>query len=197
MKKMSQAQPKQPTLYVFFGLIASGKSTLAELFAQNQGVPYYNTDRVRKELAGIAANEHRADGMDGMDSMGQGIYTPEWSERTYQTMLDRAAQDCNQGAKGAVLDGSYSKVVDRHNVSELAVSLDAKIHFFLCSCSEQETQRRLAQRAKDPNAVSDGRWEIFIQQREQFEQPDELSPHQITRIDTEAEPEKLLQELFI
>lgn len=188
---MSQEQPKQPTLYVFFGLIASGKSTLAELFAQNQGVPYYNTDRVRKELAGIAANEHRSDGM------GQGIYTPELSEQTYQTMLDRAVEDCNQGAMAVVLDGSYSKVIDRHNVSELATSLDATIHFFLCSCSEQETQRRLAQRAKDPNAVSDGRWEIFIQQREKFEQPDELSPHQITLIDTEAEPEKLVQELFI
>lgn len=190
---MSQEQPKQPTLYVFFGLIASGKSTLAELFAQSQELPYYNTDRIRKELAGRAANEHRPDGMDGM---GQGIYTPEWSKRTYQTMLDRAVQDCRQGAKGVVLDGSYSKVADRHNVRELAASLDAKIHFFLCSCSEQETQRRLAQRAKDPNAVSDGRWEIFIQQREQFEQPDELSPHQITRIDTEAEPEKLVQKLL-
>jgi predicted kinase len=178
---------ERPTLYIFFGLIASGKSTLAELFAKNQELPYYNTDRVRKELAGIAVNERRPDGM------GQGIYTPEFTQKTYQTMLNRAAQDCKQGAVGAVLDGSYSTVSDRHKVNELANSLDARIHFFLCSCSEQETQRRLALRAQDPHAVSDGRWEIFVRQREKFEQPDELGSRQIRYIDTEAEPEKLLE----
>ncbi|MCI5141266.1 MAG: hypothetical protein D3909_05980 [Candidatus Electrothrix sp. ATG1] len=177
----------QPTLYIFFGLIASGKSTLAELFAEAQGFPYYNTDRVRKELAGIALNERRPDGMD------QGIYTPAFTEKTYQAMLERAAQDFSKGATGVVLDGSYSKATDRHKVNELASSLNARTLFFLCSCSEQETQRRLALRAKDPNAVSDGRWEIFIQQREKFEHPDELSPPQITYIDTEAEPKKLLR----
>lgn len=179
----------QPTLYVFFGLIASGKSTLAELFAATHDLPYYNTDRVRKELAGIAANERRPDGM------GQGIYTPEFSEKTYQTMLDSASQDFNKGATGVVLDGSYSKATDRHKVSEFAHSLGTRIRFILCSCSEQETQRRLALRAQDPNAVSDGRWEIFVRQREKFEQPDELSPHQLTRIDTEAEPHELLRHL--
>ena len=180
---------EQPTLYVFFGLIASGKSTLAELFAATQCFPYYNTDRVRKELAGIAANERRPDGM------GQGIYAPEFSKRTYQTMLDSAAQDFNKGATGVVMDGSYSKAMDRQKVSELASALDVQILFIFCSCSEQETQRRLALRAQDPNAVSDGRWEIFVQQRTTFEQPDELPPHQIIHIDTEAEPQELLRHL--
>ena len=55
------------TIYIFFGLIASGKSTLAELFAAAHHFPYYNTDRVRKELAGLAANERRPDGL------GQGL----------------------------------------------------------------------------------------------------------------------------
>jgi len=178
---------ERPTLYIFFGLIASGKSTLAELFAQKQGLPYYNTDRVRKELAGIAANERRPDGM------GQGIYTPEFTEKTYQALLGRAILDCKQGATGVVLDGSYSTATDRHKVNEVANALGAQTRFFLCSCSEQETQRRLALRAQDPNAVSDGRWEIFVQQKKKFEQPDELAPQQITCIDTEEKPENLLR----
>ncbi|WP_339135395.1 MAG: AAA family ATPase [Candidatus Electrothrix sp. GW3-4] len=178
---------EQPTLYVFFGLIASGKSTLAELFATSHSFPYYNTDKVRKELAGIAANERRPDGM------GQGIYTPAFTERTYQTMLDRAVQDFNKGAAGVVLDGSYSKAADRHKVNKLASARDARPLFFLCSCSEQETQHRLAIRAQDPDAVSDGRWEIFVQQKKSFEEPDELPPHQLTSIDTEADPQELLR----
>ena len=176
----------QPTLYVFFGLIASGKSTLADLFAAEHGLPYYNTDRVRKELAGLAANERRPDGM------SQGIYTPEFSERTYQTMLDRATEDFRQGGTGVVLDGSYSKATDRRRVNELANALQIRVMFFLCSCSEQETQRRLALRAQDPDAVSDGRWEIFVQQRAKFEQPDELPPQQLAYLDTEAAPQELL-----
>ena len=155
-------------------------------FAAEQDFPYYNTDRVRKELAGLAANERRPDGMD------QGIYTPAFSERTYQAMLDRAADDFRQGITGVVLDGSYSKAADRHRVNKLATTLQASVLFFLCSCSEQETQRRLALRAQDPNAVSDGRWEIFVQQRAKFEQPDELPPQQLLRIDTEANPQELL-----
>ncbi|MCI5159195.1 MAG: hypothetical protein D3906_12350, partial [Candidatus Electrothrix sp. AUS1_2] len=93
---------------------------------------------------------------------------------------------------GVVLDGSYSKATDRQKVIELAKALQVRIHFFLCFCSEQETRRRLALRAKDPDAVSDGRWEIFVQQRAKFEQPDELPPQQRSYIDTEAEPKKLL-----
>ncbi|MCW5210824.1 AAA family ATPase, partial [Desulfobulbus sp. N3] len=125
--------------------------------------------------------------------MGQGIYTPEFSEKTYQTMLDSAAQNFNTDARGVVLDGSYSKATDRQKVCELANALTIQILFILCSCSEQETQRRLALRAQDPNAVSDGRWEIFVQQRTTFEQPAELPPHQIIHIDTEAEPQELLR----
>lgn len=179
----------QQIIYIFFGLIASGKSTLAELFAAKHSFPYYNTDRVRKELAGIAATERRADGM------GQGIYSTAFTEKTYQAMLSRATQDQHKGAAGVVLDGSYSREADRQKVRELENSLGRRTVFILCSCSDQETKRRLDLRAQDPNAISDGRWEIFAQQKEKFEPPAELSSNQqqLVCIDTEAEPKQLLQ----
>ncbi len=177
-------------IFIFFGLIASGKSTLAELFADARHLPCYNTDRVRKELAGLAANERRPDGM------GQGIYTPEFTEKTYQAMLDQAKKDVQQGADGVVLDGSYSKLADRKKVIELANSLsDVDTFFILCTCSDKEVKRRLNLRAKDPNAVSDGRWDIFVKQKTQFETPDELPANRFFHLDTEEEPEILLQRL--
>ncbi|MCW5205377.1 AAA family ATPase [Desulfobulbus sp. F5] len=181
--------PSKPTMYVFFGLIASGKSTLAELFAAERDLPYFNSDRVRKELAGIAPTERRP------ADMGEGIYTPELSAKTYQTMLDRAEQAVQNGAAGVVLDGSYSIAKGRSAVRTLAESLGVTTLFILCACSEAETKRRLALRASDPNAVSDGRWEIFVRQREQFEQPDELPPEMLLRLNTEAEPEALLRQI--
>ncbi len=176
-------------IYVFFGLIASGKSTLAELFAGKHGLPCYNTDRVRKELARIDPTERRP------DRMNQGIYTPQFTQKTYQAMLDRAAEDLQQGAGSVVLDGSYSTLADRDKVVKLAKSSVAEPLFILCGCSDEEVKRRLELRAQDPNAVSDGRWEIYIKQKEKFIFPDELPENQRILLDTEAEPEQLLAQL--
>lgn len=175
------------TLYIFFGLIASGKSTLAELFAATYCFPYYNTDRIRKELVGIAATERRP------DAMGKGIYRPEFTEKTYQVMSARVTQSLHNGAAGVVLDGSYSRKADRQKVRDLADSFGALALFILCSCSDRETRRRLDLRAEDPNAVSDGRWEIFVQQKEKFEPPDELPSQLLLHLDTEAAPADLLK----
>lgn len=174
---------------VFFGLIASGKSTLAEAFARQQNFPSYNTDRVRKELAGLEAGDRKPDGFQ------QGIYTSEFSRRTYQALLDRATADIRAGAAGVVLDGSYNRRAERDQVRQLAVDLQAPCTFVLCQCGEEEVQRRLAERARDPRAVSDGRWEIYLTQKEKFEAPVEVSAKDLIVLDTEAPVAELLAEL--
>jgi len=173
-------------ILVFFGLIASGKSTLAEAFAHRRGMLYLNTDRVRKELAGIAATERRP------DEHGQGIYNREYTEKTYQAMLDAASGELQQG-KSIVLDGSYSSRAERARVLECGNRNGAKVCFILCHCSEEETRRRLELRARDPLAVSDGRWDIYLKQKKTFEHPDELTGDQLLILDTEAELEQLLE----
>jgi predicted kinase len=179
----------EPMLYVFFGLIASGKSFLAEHFAAECGLTSFNSDRIRKELAGIAPTERCP------ATLGEGIYSPELTLMTYQTMLDRAEQALQNRAAGVILDGSYSIATGRNEVRKLAERLGAKPFFVLCTCSEEETKRRLALRAKDPNAVSDGRWEIFVRQRECFEQPDELPSEMLMRLNTEADQKHLLTKI--
>lgn len=176
-------------IVVFFGLIASGKSTLAENFARQQGLPYYNTDRVRKELAGLAAAARRPDGFQ------QGIYTSEFSRRTYQTLLDRAAADIRAGRDGVVLDGSYHRRTERDGVRRLAAELKVPCTFVLCQCGEEEVKRRLAERARDPQAVSDGRWEIYLTQKERFEAPAEVPAADLITMNTEAAVAELLAEL--
>ncbi len=169
-------------------MIASGKSTLAEKFAESENMEYLNTDRVRKELAGIEATQHQS------EDPGQGIYSPAFTERTYATMLARAADGLGRG-KGVVLDGSYSRRRDRAAVLACGWHEKVPVRFILCSCSDTEVKRRLEMRARDPLAVSDGRWEIYLRQKESFEPPDELAPDQLLRLDTEAEPDFLLQRI--
>jgi len=169
-------------IVVFFGMIASGKSTLAERFADRHDLLYLNTDRVRKELAGLAATERRPDGI------GQGIYTAEFTRRTYSAMLERARVELARG-RGVVLDGSYADRQERARVIDCA-GLAAR--FILCTCSDEIVRRRLAIRSRDPQAVSDGRWEIYLHQKESFIWPDELEPSQLLLLDTEDTPDHLL-----
>lgn len=175
-------------MVVFWGMTASGKSTLGRVWASRHQAPYYNTDRIRKELAGLRAEEKRP------DAVGRGIYSPAFSVKTYQTMLDRASRDFALGVRLVVLDGSYGRRADRDLVRSMATAAGARCVFFLCLCGEQEARRRLSVRARDPEAVSDGRWEIYLHQQQTFELP-EAGEGDCIRLHTEQPVEALMQRL--
>lgn len=170
---------------VFFGMTASGKSTLSRAWAERCGAVYYNTDRVRKELAGLQPIDRRPDGV------GQGIYTAAFTEKTYASMLDRASDDFAKGAEMVVLDGSFSRRSDRDQVRRLAADRGLRCVFVFCTCSDAEVQRRLAVRARDPEAVSDGRWEIYLHQKKTFDLPGASEERYLT-LNTEQGIEAML-----
>lgn len=180
--------PKPPRLYIFFGLIASGKSTLAEAWAKAIGANYYNSDRIRKELAGLAVNAPQ------QESFNAGIYTSEFSKKTYDALLNRAEADLSHN-RTVVVDGSYQAKSERSRLLDVVRQQDTTALFVLCRCPEELMKERMAQRALDPMAVSDGRWEIYLQQKARFEQPDELTTTEIIAIDTSAPVATLLNRL--
>lgn len=177
---------RRPVLYVFFGLIATGKSTLAAAWAEQRGLAYANSDVIRKELAGLRPKGEPCDQLltgTRPEAPDQGIYTPEFSRKTYDELLRRAEAELGQG-RDMVLDASYLDRAERERVVALAAQTGANLRFILCDCSDQVKQERLALRARDPQAVSDGRWEIYLRQREKFQPPSELPPDHLITIDT-------------
>ena len=175
-------------LYVFFGMIATGKSTLASAWARHKHLQYYNSDLVRKELAGINPAKSQRDTID------TGIYTKEFSQKTYKALLGKAETQLQQG-DSVILDASYQYASDRQNVRDLAKNLHCQVYFIFCQCSEIEMKLRMSKREQDPAAVSDGRWEIYLKQKQRFEPPDELADSELITIDTQAPLENLLEEL--
>jgi len=171
------------------GLIASGKSTLARGLAKEFSLPYFNTDIVRKELAGKAPESRQG------SPLNQGIYTPEFTRMTYDGLLDHARRELSRN-QSVVLDGSYHKSSERQRVLQCAAECGASLFFILCQCDDEETQRRLAARARNPKAVSDGTWEIYQRQKERFEFPDKLSAASLIVFDTEGSASLLLQKLI-
>jgi hypothetical protein len=179
---------RPPEVWVFFGLIASGKSYLAEAWAVRHGFAHLNSDRIRKELAGPAALSGRG------APPNQGIYTPEFSRRTYDELLQRAAAPLAAG-QSVLLDASYQSRAERDLVRNWAAGLSAQVYFVQCICPEEEVKRRLGLRAADPDAASDGRWEILQVQKSRFECPDELAGAQLVTLTTDRPVGVLMAEL--
>jgi predicted kinase len=169
-------------------MIATGKSTLAQAWARHKQMRSYNSDLVRKELAGISLTDSRRQTIDA------GIYSRDFSRKTYRALLERAEAGLQQG-ESVILDASYQFARDRKDLKALAKNLNCQVYFILCQCSEVEMKRRMDERARDPAAVSDGRWEIYLKQKKRFEPPDELAAPELIIIDTQAPLEDLLEEL--
>lgn len=177
-------------LIVFFGMTASGKSFLAKEWARRHGYQYCNTDVIRKELAARTFPKQLDEG--GMD---QGIYSPGFSRKTYDTLLDRAEGSLSGGsALTVILDGSFHLRRERIRVTE-RFSGKVSICFIFCRCSERITKKRIEKRILDASAISDGTYEVYLKQKEKFENPDEFLPGELLELDTEAPLEYLIARL--
>ena len=112
------------TLVLIGGLPGTGKSALADTLAGRLGCTVLNSDRIRKELAGIPAEQKSP------APYQAGIYSRSWIERTYHELLRRAAEllshgesviaDASwisadrRGAAAAIADGAAADIVQLH-----------------------------------------------------------------------------------
>jgi aminoglycoside phosphotransferase family enzyme/predicted kinase len=126
------------------GLPGSGKSTLSGALADRLGVTLLSSDRVRKELAGMPAEQSAAAGY------GEGLYTPEWTARTYATLLDRAAALLSAG-ESVVLDATWSDAAQREAARSVAERTCADLVALHCRVPDDVTATRLKERASGPS----------------------------------------------
>lgn len=131
------------------GLPGSGKSTLAGALADRLGVTLLSSDRVRKELAGIPAEQSAAAGY------GEGLYTPEWTARTYAALLDRAAALLSSG-ESVVLDATWSDPEQRAAALRLAERTSADLVALHCHAPADVSAARLSTRAPGPSDAGPG-----------------------------------------
>ncbi|HEX6871111.1 MAG TPA: AAA family ATPase [Micromonosporaceae bacterium] len=124
------------------GLPGTGKSTLAEGLADRLGAVVLNSDRVRKELAGLPP------GRAAPAAYQEGIYTDEWTERCYAELLDRAERLLQLG-ESVVLDASWTRTALRARAAALAVRTHSALVALRCEASLAVTTARLRRRVGD------------------------------------------------
>lgn len=178
-----------PTLILTCGLTGSGKSTLAEGLTFELGLETADSDRTRKELAGLSPFEHCADGY------GEGIYTPEATRAVYDALFDRAAAALAKG-DSIIIDATFRNHADRERFRLLAEKYGARFRLFHTACSDGTAKRRLARRASEDRGASDGRWEVYLRQKKEFEPVDSAIEDGIS-IDTSGSPEQIVDRALV
>ncbi|MEU2716621.1 AAA family ATPase [Streptomyces sp. NPDC007205] len=131
-------------LTVVGGLPGSGKSTLSGALADRLGVTLLSSDRIRKELAGIPAEQSASAGY------GEGLYTPEWTARTYAALLDRAALLLSSG-ESVVLDATWADATQREAAAHVAERTSADLVALHCHVPDTVSAARLSTRTAGPS----------------------------------------------
>jgi hypothetical protein len=153
--------PGKPVLFLVSGLTGTGKSTVARKIAVDYHATQLNTDVVRKEVASVDQFERHH------DSFNTGLYDPKKVDETYEQVMERAAVVLKQ-KKNVVLDATFQKKRYREMAQHIAAKHHAILLMVQCVSPDTVVKRRLEQRVKK-KSVSDGRWEIYLQQKQTFE----------------------------
>jgi aminoglycoside phosphotransferase family enzyme/predicted kinase len=156
---------RRPCLLLVGGLPGTGKSTLARALAEQANARVIRSDEVRKELAGVAEQESKP------ASFESGIYTAEWTERTYAECLRRADALLFEGNR-VIVDATFAKEAWRNAFLDLAQRWGMPALFFVCRTEPEVVRTRLANRKKD---VSDADWSVFVEAAARWELPGDRS----------------------
>jgi aminoglycoside phosphotransferase family enzyme/predicted kinase len=162
-----------PTLLMVGGVMGTGKSTLAAALQHELGWAYTSSDTVRKRLLGLQPAQPQA------ADFGAGIYSREWTERTYQGLLEEA-EAALAGRRSVIVDASFIQQADRLAAARLAASYRARAMFVECVCPRDVVLERLARRwtarvaggtgaLAEASRASDGRPELYERQRANWE----------------------------
>jgi len=170
-------QFSRPSLWVFCGLPASGKSSLARRAAEALFMPCLQSDRLRKQSSSPIRE---------VVDFGQGSYSLGKRAHLYAMMLGQAHDILKKG-RSVALDATFSSIKWRDEARQLASDLDTNIIFAECRCREKTTTARLKARENRPG-LSDARLRNFNQIKDNYEPMTELPPETHLLIDTDLTP---------
>ncbi|HTX85850.1 MAG TPA: AAA family ATPase [Streptosporangiaceae bacterium] len=130
------------TLVLVGGLPGTGKTVLSGQIAGRLGCVVLGSDTVRKELAGLQPRQHAA------APYNAGLYSPAWTNHTYQELLSRAARLLARG-ESVVLDASWTSAGHRTSAEKLAYEVSADLVQLRCDIPADLAARRLQARIGD------------------------------------------------
>jgi hypothetical protein len=181
----SERRPLQPPMVIAVGgVIASGKSTIAENLGLEMGAPVVENDRTRKFLLGV--DKTRA----LLDPPWQGSYSEELTEEVYRELV-RRGQAVLASGRAVVLDASFRSRAHRREARRLAETHGVPFLFVECRAPDALCRERLRSREEQPS-VSDARAGLLDDFRSRWEPVLELGTAEHVVLDTSRPLEESL-----
>jgi aminoglycoside phosphotransferase family enzyme/predicted kinase len=174
---------RMPLAIIICGVPASGKSHLANALAAASGLRWLRSDRVRKDLAGIAPGQHAS----------PEHYGVQFNRATYSE-LGRLAANEIADASGTIVDATFRHHTDR-DAFRASFAGAAPLLFVQCVCPVSVLAYRAAARQGDPTTISDASPQVVMSERDKFDPLDEVpaADHLVLRSD--RRPDAILAQL--
>ncbi len=188
----SFACPTPPLLVLISGLSGSGKSTVAAAIARATNGVVLASDRVRKELAGLDPSDSAA------SDWQQGIYTDDWTARTYDRLRELAIAMLDQG-QTAIVDATFLDNAQRERFADLANTRSIPTVIVWTELDDAIARTRIELRAQARTTASDATFAIRDRQIAQLAQEPLVVPADVTAvtIDTGADGPAPLDPFFV
>ncbi|MDD4933926.1 MAG: ATP-binding protein, partial [Methylacidiphilaceae bacterium] len=175
----------RPTALAVLGRVGAGKTTLAAGLARELGWAHLSSDSPRKELAGLPSGGRPS------EEVRSWLYSPEFSEKTYDELLRRAL-DALRAGSGCVVDATFSRREERRKLQEVCSQAGAELVFLEAQADDAVRRDRLQAREKQPDAISDARAENLAFLDGRFEPP--TAEETLLPIPCEESPEAAVSE---
>jgi hypothetical protein len=156
------------TLFIMHGPSGSGKSWLSERLAAQFEAVRVRSDVERKRLAGFRSLDAR------VHTAEQGIYTPEFSHRTYARLLE-SAESCLKGSVNVIVDAAFLCGEPRRLFRELAARQGSRFVIVSCEADYSVLTKRIEGRRQSHADPSDADIAVLDRQLHDLEPlcPDE------------------------
>lgn len=153
-----------PVVVLTCGLPASGKSHSARTLAEALRGELIQSDVVRKALAGRAPSDRAGAGDDA------GMYSEDFTQRTYESMLASAVAAIDAG-RSVVVDATFQTVARRAPFIGAAQAMGRPCAVLWRDIDDETARERLAARASDRDEPSDADWRVYRLLKPVFEPP--------------------------
>jgi aminoglycoside phosphotransferase family enzyme/predicted kinase len=173
-----------PRLFAVGGLPGTGKSVLASAWARRLGAACLDSDVIRKKLA------RRQGARGGRREWLSGIYTREWTERTYGEMIGRAEALLREG-RTVVLDATFNRRHFRRLAAAAARRNRARCVTVECTCPPAMVRKRIEGRSRGGSSVSDADWRVYLEMKKIYAPPRRAT----VRVNTNDAQEKSLAKI--
>jgi aminoglycoside phosphotransferase family enzyme/predicted kinase len=175
--KLAEDYAKRHTkqrLVLVTGPSGSGKSVLAGVLAARLGCVMLSTDMLRRELYQATAEREPID---------QGKYAPEARDRVYEE-IETQARDFLTDGRPVLIDGTYIQRRQREPIVALAREFKTRLLAVECSAPDDVVKARQQKREGEAWTTSEGRWEVYLDQKTRLEPATELGARERLQIDT-------------